>query len=224
MPLSRSPISLAGLLTVAVAAVAPPVGAQPGLRPVYGPTRTPRTALSAMVTYQWGGSFDTPRGRLSLAPSENYAGALNFRVRSGATAELYYSYQPTTLRLDRGAVLEPVAPTTVHYFQVGGRYEPLTGSRLIPFLVGTAGATLFDAHRNAQGIDYGSEWAFAFRFGLGGTAWLTSSIGLRGEVGLLLPIWWGGGGFLCGGGGCYTTIAGTALAQGTAGGGLSIGF
>jgi hypothetical protein len=96
--------------------------------------------------------------------------------------------------------------------------------RLTPFFVATAGATLFDAQRNSAGIDYGSEWAFAFRFAGGATAWLSSRFGLRGEVGLLLPILWGGGGFLCGAGGCYATTTGTAIVQGTAGGGLTIAF
>lgn len=211
---------------VVLAAVAPSLAeAQRGLRPVrYTPE--PRAALSAMVTYQWGGSFNTSRGKLSLAPTENYAGVLNFQVRPGAKAELYYSYQPTALRLESvPGVKEEVAPMGVHYFQLGGRYEPVRSGRLTPFFVATAGATLFDAQRNAAGIDYGSDWAFAFRFAAGGTAWLGSRFGIRGEAGLLLPIQWGGGGFLCGAGGCYTTLTGgTAIVQGTAGGGLTIAF
>jgi len=178
-----------------------------------------------MVTYQWGGSFTTTRGKLSLAPTENYVGALAIPVRHGARVELYYSYQPTTLRLESAGIQQDVAPMGVHYFQLGGRYEPARSARLTPFFVASAGATLFDARRNAAGIDYGSDWLFAFRFGGGGTAWLSPRIGLRGEVGLLLPIQWSGGGFLCGVGGCYATFGGgTAIVQGTAGGGLSIAF
>lgn len=199
--------------------------AQRGLRPVrYTPA--PRASLSGMVTYQWGATLNTTVGKLSLAPSENFAGALNFQVRRGGQAELYYSFQPTDLRLESvPGVRQPVAPMNVHYFQLGGRYEPVRDGRVTPFFVASAGATLFDALRNDAGIDYGSEWLFAFRFAAGGTAWLTSRIGLRGEAGLLLPIQWGGGGFLCGAGGCYVTLTGgTAIVQGTAGGGLSIAF
>jgi len=198
--------------------------AQRGLRPVhYQPE--PRLALSAMVTYQWGGAINTSGGRLTLDDTENFAGVLNFNVRPGAKAELYYSYQPTTLRVEQPFGIQELAPMGVHYFQLGGRYEPVRSGKLTPFIVATAGATLFDAQRNTQGIDYGSSWLFSFRFAGGATAWLTSRLGLRGEVALLLPIQWSGGGFLCGAGGCYGTVAGgTSIAQGTAGGGLSIAF
>jgi hypothetical protein len=78
-----------------------------------------------MVTYQWGGSLNTTRGKLSLDDTENFAGVLNMTLRPGAKGELYYSYQPTTLRLESVAgVPQTVAPMNVHYFQVGGRYEP----------------------------------------------------------------------------------------------------
>jgi len=223
----RVPASTLRAVAFAVGLMMIPVAtahAQRGLRPVRRAPE-PGLTLSAMVTHQWGGSFNTTRGRLSLAPTENFAGALAIPVRRGAQVELYYSYQPTTLRLESAGVRQDVAPMGVHYFQLGGRYEPGRSARLTPFFVASAGATLFDARRNASGIDYGSKWLFAFRFGGGGTAWLTSRIGLRGEVGLLLPIQWSGGGFLCGAGGCYTTFGGgTAIVQGTAGGGLSIAF
>lgn len=214
------------IVTLFLAIPLVPTAAQRGLRPAAPRAPEPRAELSAMVTYQWGGSFNTTRGRLSLDATENFAGVLNMRLRPGAKGELYYSYQPTTLRLESvPGVPQTVAPMNVHYFQVGGRYEPPMPGRLAPFIVVTAGATLFDAGRNAAGGDYGSEWEFGFRFAGGGTAWLTSRIGLRGEVALLLPIMWTGGGFLCGAGGCYTTLTGgTAIAQGTAGGGLSIAF
>lgn len=220
-------LALAAILFSIATVLAPAADAQPrGLRPVRGPTSQPRVSLSALVTYQWGGSLNTSVGKLSLAPTENFAGTLNFEVRSGARAELYYSYQPTTLRIERAlGVREDVAPMGVHYFHIGGRYEPVRSGRVTPFFVGSAGATLFDARRNAAGIDYGSEWLFSFRFAGGATAWLTPRIGIRGEVGLLLPIQWAGGGFLCGPGGCYTTLTGgTTIAQGTAGGGLTIAF
>jgi hypothetical protein len=216
---------LAGLGVVLLVGSAATAEAQRGLRPVRQPTSTPRVALSAMVTYQWGGSLTTPRGRLRLEPSENYAGVLAFRVRSGATAELYYSYQPTLMTLDGGVgIQEEVAPMGVHYFQVGGRYEPARSNRLVPFLAASAGATLFDARRNAAGVDLGSDWAFAFRLVGGATAWLNQRIGVRAEGGLLLPWWWTSGGFLCGATGCYTTLGGTAIAQGTVGGGVTIAF
>jgi hypothetical protein len=54
---------------------------------------------------------------------------------------------------------------------------------------------------------------------------LTPRFGLRGEVGMLLPVFWSGGGFMCGGAGCYGTVTGTStVVQGTAGGGLTIAF
>jgi hypothetical protein len=199
--------------------------AQRGLRPVtYRPE--PRVYLSAMATYQWGGTINTTQGQLALEDSENFVGALNFRVRPGGTGELYYSYQPTTLSRELvGGVQEPIASMNVHYFQLGGRYEPVRRSALMPFFAGSAGAVLFDAGRSAQGVDYGSNWEFAFRFSLGATAMFSSRVGLRGELGMLLPVFWSGGGFMCGGAGCYGTISGTStVVQGTVGGGLTIAF
>lgn len=202
-----------------------PVQAQRGLRPVTY-RADPRVELSAMATYQWGGTIHTTQGDLVIEDSENFAGVLAFRARPGAKGELYYSYQPTTLsrRLVSG-VLEPLVPLNVHYFQLGGRYEPVRRGGLMPFFAGSAGAVLFDAGRSAQGIDYGSNWEFAFRFSLGTTAMVTSRLGLRGELGMLLPVFWSGGGFICGGSGCYGTITGTStVVQGTVGGGLTIAF
>jgi hypothetical protein len=199
--------------------------AQRGLRPVtYRPE--PRVELSAMATYQWGGTVNTTQGDLIIEDSENFAGVLAFRARPGAKAELYYSYQPTTLsRRLVGGVLEPLVPMNVHYFQAGGRYEPVRQGAVMPFLAGSAGAVLFDAGRSAQGIEYGSNWEFAFRFSLGATAMFSSRVGLRGELGMLLPVFWSGGGFMCGGAGCYGTITGTStVVQGTVGGGLTIAF
>lgn len=218
------PPALAGVILLFMFGSSP-AEAQRGLRPVsYRPE--PRVYLSAMATYQWGGTLNTTQGRLKLEDSENFAGALNFHVRPGATGELYYSYQPTTLSRElAGGVYEPVAPMNVHYFQLGGRYEPVNRGALVPFLVASAGAVLFDPGRSTAGIEYGSNWEFAFRFALGATAMVTSRLGLRGEVGMLLPIFWSGGGFMCGGAGCYGTVTGTStLVQGTAGGGLTIAF
>jgi hypothetical protein len=202
-----------------------PAHPQRGLRPVtYRPES--RVELSAMATYQWGGTINTTQGDLVIEDSENFAGVLAFRARPGAKGELYYSYQPTTLsrRLVSG-VLEPLVPLNVHYFQLGGRYEPVRQGGLKPFFAGSAGAVLFDGGRSAQGIEYGSNWEFAFRFSLGATAMVTSRLGLRGEVGMLLPVFWSGGGFICGGAGCYGTVTGTStVVQGTVGGGLSIAF
>jgi hypothetical protein len=225
-PRSRSRVcrpALVGVLLL-VAFGPSPAEAQRGLRPVtYRPE--PRVELSAMATYQWGGTINTTQGDLIIEDSENFAAVLAFRARPGARGELYYSYQPTTLsrRLVSG-VLEPLVPLNVHYFQLGGRYEPVRQGGLKPFFAGSAGAVLFDAG-STGGIDYGSNWEFAFRFSLGATAMVTSRIGLRGEVGMLLPVFWSGGGFICGGAGCYGTVTGTTtVVQGTAGGGLTIAF
>jgi hypothetical protein len=206
---------------VFLAVGAPRAEAQRGLRPVtYRPES--RVQLSAMVTYQWGGTLHTTAGDLKLDDTENYVGVLNFQVRPGARGELYYSYQPTTLRRTFGA--QDAVPMNVHYFQLGGRYEPVRQGRMSPFLSGTAGAVLFDAGRSASGIAYGSTWEFAFRFALGTTAMLTQRVGLRGEIGMLLPIFWSTGGFACGPAGCFGTVTGNAVVQGTVGGGLTIAF
>ena len=110
-------------------------------------------------------------------------------MRPGAKPELYYSYQPTTPRLEPAVgVRQDVAPMGVHYFLVGGRYEPVQSGRIMPFFVAGGGATLFDARRNAAGIDYGSEWLFAFRFAGGGTAWLTSRIPERRQQRLVAAV------------------------------------
>jgi hypothetical protein len=185
-----------------------------------------RLHLSAMVTYQWGGSITTEDGRQIFDAGENFAGVLTFPIRPGARGELYYGYQPTTLRREQApGVPESLAPMKIHYFQLGGRFEPVRGGRLLPYFAGTAGAVLFDAGKGTNGLDYGSDLEFAFRFAVGTTAVLTRRVGIRAEAGLLLPIFWSGGGFVCGGEGCEGVIAGSlAVVQGTVGGGLTIAF
>jgi hypothetical protein len=212
-------LSLVALATTAAAQVH-------RTRPVPSPPY-PGPQLSAMVLYQFGGTLTTVEGELSLADGEAFAAALTLPVRPGARAEVYYSYQPTTLsrRLPGGGV-QALAPMDVHLFQIGGTYEPRVAIRqLQPFFVTTAGAALYDAKDDASGEDYGSDWAFAFRFALGSTVKLSARAGLRAEVGALVPVFWADSHFVCGGAGCYGTISGTtSMIQGTAGGGITVTF
>lgn len=215
--------AIGGALSIALGAS--PAGAQHGPVLAEGGWES-RVHLSAMVTYQWGGSITTEDGRLIFDAGENFAGVLTFPIRPGARGELYYGYQPTTLRREQApGVPESLAPMKIHYFQLGGRFEPVRGGRLLPYFAGTAGAVLFDAGKGTNGLDYGSDLEFAFRFAVGTTAVLTRRVGIRAEAGLLLPIFWSGGGFVCGGEGCEGVIAGSlAVVQGTVGGGLTIAF
>jgi len=53
--------------------------------------------------------------------------------------------------------------------------------------------------------------------------WLTDMIGIKGEIGMLLPMQGAGFSFGCGGGGCGTGVSTyTTVVQGQVGGGLVI--
>lgn len=133
-----------------------------GLRPAQS---EPRFELSPFVNYQWGGHLDVSYvsgfGTIDMEDTEAFGAALDVAVRPGAKAELYYSYQPTTMRFrSSSGVQETVFDMGVHYMHMGGIYEMDRGSAARPFGLFSLGTTLFDP----QGATpYGSEWRFSMR-------------------------------------------------------------
>ncbi len=186
------------------------------------PLNAQRVELSPFVTYQFGGSLAVREGELQLDDSENYGVALDIEVRPGVKFELFYSYQPTTLKLQRSAgPTEELFAIGVHYMHFGGLYEAVRNQRVRAFGLASAGVTLFDPRTATAG----SEWRSSFRFALGAKALFSERVGLRGEAGLLLPIQFVGGGIFCRGGGCSGVLTGgRVVVQGSLGGALTVAF
>ena len=177
-----------------------------------------RATLNPFVTYNWGGTVRVFEGDLQLAASEAYGATVDFTVRPGAKAQLFYSYQPTQLNLRRfSGLTEPVTPMTVHYIHLGGVAEGGRG-KAKGFGGASAGATVFHAS-NALLSD---QWKFSFRLFLGGKMMFSERVGLHVKGEALFPIQWAGVCFGCGGGTGVTT--GTTIVQGVVGGGLTIAF
>ena len=174
--------------------------------------------INPFVTYNWGGTVRVFEGDLKLEASEAYGVTIDFAVRPGAKAQLFYSYQPTQLNLRRfSGFTEPITPMDVHYIHLGGMAEGGRG-KMTGFGGASAGATIFHASNSALS----DAWKFSFRFFLGGKMMFSERVGLHVKGEVLLPVQWAGVCFGCGGGAGVT--AGTTIVQGVVGGGLTIAF
>ena len=182
-----------------------------------------RVEVNPFLAYQFGGSLRAVEGDLIISSGETYGAAVDIEVRPGGFAQLFYSYQPTSLGIRRSGTgfTNEITDLNIHYFHIGGVGEAEASPRVKGFLAASVGATLF--HPSEPRLN--DAWRFSVRFGLGGKLFLSQRIGLKAEMDLLVPIQWTTGGFVCGGGGCSGTISGrTTLVHGSLGGGLVVVF
>jgi hypothetical protein len=154
----------------------------------------------------------------SLASSESYGGVIDVPLYGGLRAvELYFSHQPTTLR--GGEFLAPpVSDLTVNVMHLGlVDTVPTDDPRLSWLLIGTAGATQFEASSH-------SDTRLSIGLG-GGIRWMVSPhIGLRGDLRALVSFTGGGQGVIVCSGGCVAHYEGTIVVQGEATVGIVVRF
>jgi hypothetical protein len=154
----------------------------------------------------------------SLATSASYGAIVDLPLNGGWRAvELYFSHQPTTLH--GGEFLAPpVGDLTVNVIHVG-LADTVAGDdpRLSWLLIGSAGATQFEAHSN-------SDTRFSIGLG-GGVRWMFSPhVGLRGDLRALVSFTGGGQTVIVCSGGCVGHYEGTIVVQGEATVGLVVRF
>ena len=184
-------------------------------------------ALSLFGGWTFGGSMTVREGTLNSAASTSFGGELAFRVRRDGLAQLYVSYQPSTLRIDRyGEPNRELYDMDIWYFMGGGTGEILGRGPAVPYGTFMIGAAWFNPGGTAaEQAQVGSEWMFASIFGGGVRIPLGSDdrvqIRLDGKVKLTIP--YGGVGMWCGSGGCSGSFGGTVgPVQGTMTAGLRL--
>ncbi len=180
--------------------------------------------------YQFGGKIYTSVGELD--PKDNWMWGLSIEipmpVKPGSYLLLWYSQQPTTMRLKDYLGTRELFDVNINYFQIGGLYEVDRGTNVVPFTTLTLGATWFDpGPANDPTPTYGqphSVTKFSFVFGGGVKVWMNPKLALRIQGQLFSTIFAAGGGFYVGGGGSGMSITGTGMLQGAVSAGLTLGL
>jgi len=107
---------------------------------------TDKFQISGFGGYQFGGKIYTSGG--DLDPKDNWMWGLSLEVpmpvRPGSYLLLWYSQQPTTLRLKNALGTQELFDMTVNYFQIGALYEVQRDAKVVPFTNVTLGATWFN--------------------------------------------------------------------------------
>lgn len=181
-----------------------------------------KVEITPFYGYQFGGSYDVVRGKLSVPAAGVWGFTFDVRVTDDAMIEFLYSRQDSNLRFQQGGVgpKEDLFDLAVEYYQGGGLIEFGDGP-VKPYVA--LGAGVLRLNPKAGELD--SEWRFAASFA-GGVKVLPGRIGFRAEFRALVPFYGGGFAIGCGGaGGCYTGVAGfAATIQGNVNAGLIIAF
>lgn len=196
------------LLVVALTAVlAIPAAAQVKLTPTAG--------------YTFGGSISSRNFSYTLDDSFSWGGALGVEVARQGIFELVFNWSSTNLNeRDRNTgVRQRLGPVDVWSLQGGGLYEFGRSQRVVPFVNGGLGISVYNPG-DFEGFNrLGTETRFGFNFGLGADVAQWIRVGSR----LWLTLINGGGGFWCGGGGCAVGAGGDMLARFELYGGINIG-
>ena len=181
------------------------------------PSMAGAIGLTGMGGYQFGGSVPTSVGDLDFKDNWMYAASIEIpiNVKPGSNLYLYYSNQPTEIRLRRPVGTENLSDAALRYFLGGALYDiPSSNPKLNPFTMLTLGATWIDPTDNT--IE--SQTKFSMMFGGGVKYWASEKIALRLQFNLHMTfltsgLWVGTGG---------ASIGGTGYLQGTVLGGLTI--
>lgn len=177
------------------------------------PSMAGAIGLTGMGGYQFGGKVNTSGGELDF--KDNWMGALSLEIplnfKPGSNLYLYWSDQPTEIRLNTPAGRQTLSDASLMYFQGGALYDiPSSNPQLNPFTMLTLGATYI----NPTNSTLESVTKFSFMFGAGFKYWASPKIALRMQFNLHMTLitssaWFGTGGVSVGGSGFFQ---GTALA------------
>jgi len=174
--------------------------------------------LTPMVGWQWGGTLDFVSGDIHINSASSYGGALSVPVRPGYNAEIVYTYQSAQViaRPNVGPEYD-LFDLGTHYIQACGvRYVERPGSKIMPFVLGGLGATIFDPGNYTFG-NFDTQWLFSMSAGGGIMVQTSDRVAIRAQARFLLPVNWASGGVYFGsGGGGFTVSGGSAMPQGDA--------
>ena len=172
--------------------------------------------------YQFGGSFDVVRGKLSVPAASNWGFTLNVRVADDGMIEFLYSRQDSQLQFQQAGLgpKEDLFDLAVEYYHGGGLYEFSDGPAK-PYVA--LGVGMLRLNPKPDGLD--SEWRFSAS-AAAGIKVMPGRVGFRAEFRWLIPFYGSGFTIGCGlPGGCFTGVSGFAVtSQGNVNAGLIIGF
>ncbi len=183
--------------------------------------------LTPLVGVRFGGNFSDSNNcycggyygpTLNLDSSVSYGAELDIPFAQGPYAlEVYYSHQNTTLNGGQ-SLNPPIHDMNVDVIHVGvAAALPTSDRRFSWLLIGSGGATVFDAHTASQTYP-------SLGFGIG-LRWMASEhVGLRGDVRGVFSFVGNGNTVIVCDGGCGGYYSGSVLAQGEASLGLVIRF
>jgi hypothetical protein len=181
--------------------------------------------LTPLAGWQWGGTLEFISGDIHINSAASYGGAISVPVRPGYMAEVMYTYQAADViaRPNSGLPDFDLFDLGTHYIQVNGmRYIERPGSKVMPFVVGGLGTTIFDPGKSTFG-SFDTQWLFSMSIGGGFLIQTSDRVALRLQSRFLLPVNWASGGLYFGsGGGGFTVSGGSAMPQGDAHLGLTI--
>jgi hypothetical protein len=187
-------------------------------------SRPPKVELVPTVGYISSGSLSTAVGRLDLEDGLVYGGTIGFRVGTGRSVIVNYSYFGTDLKAtDR----VPIAPDTVlggmtqHTITIGGEQDFKPGN-VRPFASGALGLVIWDS--NVRGAS-GSSTRFSGNFALGVKVMNAADrVGLKLQARVTYNSVSGDAGFWCGNYGCGGAVTTTGIVQLEPSAGLVIAF
>jgi hypothetical protein len=212
-------ILAAGLCLAPTSAQAQSRAARSGQRPA--------PELSATYGSMWGGNVESSMGTFRLGTGGSMGFALDVPVRSGTTVELSYTRQDGTLDLDSYGVTT-LADMSVNYFQIG-TLQSLRPGRVIPFILGTLGATYYSPDVKSftigeETFSLESTTKFSLNLGLGLKAYFGEAqrVGLRASFKVLPTFYNTSGGMWVGTGGGGVSFSGSSIWQYEAAAGLTV--
>ncbi len=175
--------------------------------------------LIGMYGYQFGGSFNAYKGKLTINDSDNMMFAINIPMKYGMMVELSYGRQNTYLKFKEYGtnITENISDLAIEYYQIGG-IKGIKKGNLVPFGQFSLGATRF--HPTAS--NYTDQWTFSITLGLGAKIHINERFGLRLQANMLIPMRFSGVGFWFGSGGGSAGITADGILQGNIMGGLFI--
>lgn len=176
-------------------------GSGPRTRPA-GSRTDYRLEITPFWGYQMGGRTYYSGGDINIVDSQVYGIHVGVPTPLGATAEFFYSHQPTRMDAIVSPPFEPSYSKTlfdfgVDYYMVGVS-RPLQSGQTAPFGAVFIGA----ANMRPAESNYTDEWFFAAGLGGGVKTRLNPRVGLRLQARLLIPMQLSGAGLWCGTGGC----------------------
>ncbi|HKV73030.1 MAG TPA: hypothetical protein VJN95_00810 [Gemmatimonadales bacterium] len=125
------------------------------LQPVYSRNRM---EIAPVFGYMWGGSADfasqggQPGGSINWASSFLWGVDLAFRASRGSWLELYYRRQDTEIHGNQNfGVGDSVVKAATNIIHIGGRQDFQNHTRVIPYIRGSLGLTVFDNKTAGKG-------------------------------------------------------------------------